>query len=158
WRRAGGGQDNGASARRTHLQVRRASRHLHHARARSHLVRGPEQDRSQLDDNGNPMSVRGGIADILMAVKEGPMLLAYSGGLHHVQIPDHTMVRLFQTVRMRTEIVEIDSYIEEQMAKGGEEQFKRNVREELDRRRDLYCPVSAETVGPPKGTAQTQSA
>ncbi len=111
-----------------------------------------------LDANGNPMSVRGGIADILMAVKEGPMLLAYSGGLHHVQIPDHTMVRLFQTVRMRTEIVEIASYIEEQMAKGGEEQFKRNVREDLDRRRDLYCPVSAETVGPPKGTAQTQSA
>ncbi|HEX9163799.1 MAG TPA: 1-acyl-sn-glycerol-3-phosphate acyltransferase, partial [Thermoanaerobaculia bacterium] len=45
-----------------------------------------------LDANGNPMTVRGGIADILLAVKEGRMLLAYSGGLHHVQIPGHRMV------------------------------------------------------------------
>ena len=40
-----------------------------------------------LDLQGKPMSVRGGIADILNAVKEGRMLLAYSGGLHHVQVP-----------------------------------------------------------------------
>ncbi len=111
-----------------------------------------------LDANGNPMTVRGGIADILLAVKEGRMLLAYSGGLHHVQIPDHTMVRVFVTVRMRTEIVDIASYIAEQMEKGGEEQFKRNVREDLDRRRDLYCPVIGETADPPTGTSQTQSA
>jgi len=26
------------------------------------------------------------------------------------------------------------------MAKGGEEQFKRNVRDDLERRRDVYCP------------------
>jgi len=95
-----------------------------------------------LDSNGNPMTVRGGIADILGAVREGRMLLAYSGGLHHVQIPEHTMVRLFVTVRMRTEIVDIASYIAEHM-RDGEEQFKRNVREDLGRRRDLYCPVEA---------------
>ena len=38
-----------------------------------------------LDVQGNPMTVRGGIADILLAVKEGRMLVGYSGGLHHVQ-------------------------------------------------------------------------
>ena len=95
-----------------------------------------------LDANGNPMTGRGGIADILQAVGHGRMLLAYSGGLHHVQIPDHTMVRVFVTVRMRLENIEIAQYIAEQM-RDGEEQFKRNVREDLDRRRDQYCPTAA---------------
>src|SRR6185436_16235593 len=92
------------------------------------------------DLHGNPMTVRGGIADILLAVKEGRMLIAYSGGLHHVQIPGHTMVRVFEPVRLRLEAVDLAAYIAEQTAKGGDEQFKRNVREDLERRRDLYCP------------------
>lgn len=92
-----------------------------------------------LDLQGNPMTVRGGIADILQAVQSGRMLLAYSGGLHHVQIPGE-MPKAFKTVRMRIENIEIADYIAEQMAKGGEEQFKRSVREDLDRRRDLYAP------------------
>jgi len=91
------------------------------------------------DLHGNPMTVRGGIADILQAVGEGRMLVAYSGGLHHVQIPEHTMVRLFVKVRLNTEIVDIAGYIKEQM-RDGEEQFKRNVRDDLERRRDQYCP------------------
>ncbi|MGZ7031175.1 MAG: hypothetical protein ACXVIJ_04320 [Thermoanaerobaculia bacterium] len=93
-----------------------------------------------LDAKGQPMSVRGGIADILLAVKEGRMLLAYSGGLHHVQIPGHTMVRVFETVRMRIENLNIAEYISTMMAKGGPDEFKRHVREDLDRRRDFYCP------------------
>ena len=40
-----------------------------------------------LDSNGQPMTVRGGIADILETIERGPMLVAYSGGLHHVQAP-----------------------------------------------------------------------
>ncbi len=91
-----------------------------------------------LDLNGNKMTVRGGIADILLAVKEGRMLLAYSGGLHHVQVPGR-VPRIFKTVRMRLEIVDIASYIGEQMA-GGADQFKKNVMRDLDARRDHYCP------------------
>jgi hypothetical protein len=93
-----------------------------------------------LDANGNPMTVRGGIADILLAVREGRMLLAYSGGLHHVQIPGHTMVRVFETVRMRLENLDIADYIATMTAKGGPDEFKKNVREDLERRRDFYCP------------------
>jgi hypothetical protein len=92
-----------------------------------------------LDLNGNPMTVRGGIADILLAVKEGRLLLAYSGGLHHVQVPGH-IPNVFKTVRMRLEVLDIAAYIEEQMAKGGPEQFKKNVMRDLDARRDRYCP------------------
>jgi hypothetical protein len=68
------------------------------------------------------------------------MLLAYSGGLHHVQVPGRAMVRVFEPVRMRLEVVEIADYVAEQLAKGGEEEFKRNVRADLERRRDLHCP------------------
>jgi hypothetical protein len=93
-----------------------------------------------LDSSGNPMSVRGGIADILLAVKEGRMLLAYSGGLHHVQIPGHRMVRLFQTVRMRLENLEIGEYVNEMFARGGVEMFKKTVMKDLDTRRDQYAP------------------
>src|SRR5205085_6171166 len=78
-----------------------------------------------LDANGNPMTVRGGIADLLLAIGHGRMLVAYSGGLHHVQIPGHHTVGIFKTVRMRLENVEIADYDAEQMAKGGAEAFKR---------------------------------
>lgn len=99
-----------------------------------------------LDLQGNPMTVRGGIADILLAVKEGRMLVAYSGGLHHVQVPGH-VPRIFKTVRMRLEIIDIARYIDEQMAKGGPDQFKRNVMRDLDARRDHYCPEEKSDVG-----------
>jgi len=91
-----------------------------------------------LDVNGNPMTVRGGIADILLAVKQGRMLCAYSGGLHHVQVPGH-VPRVFKTVHMRLEDVEIAQYIDAMMSAGGPDQFKKNVMRDLDRRRDTYC-------------------
>src|SRR5437763_15666466 len=109
---------------------------------RSMVIIAPEgrmKRENGLDLHGNPMSVRGGIADILLAIREGRMLLAYSGGLHHVQIPGK-VPRIFKTVRMRIENLEIADYIEEQMAKGGPEQFKRNVMRDLDSRRDAYAP------------------
>ena len=92
-----------------------------------------------LDLHGRPMSVRGGIADILQAVKDGRMLIAYSGGLHHVQIPGK-MPRIFKTVRLRVENVDIAEYIAEITRRGGEEEFKKNVMKDLDGRRDRYAP------------------
>lgn len=92
-----------------------------------------------LDLHGNPMTVRGGVADILLALKSGRMILAYSGGLHHVQIPGH-VPRVFKTVRLRVEVLEIADYIAARMKEGGPEQFKRNVIRDLEARRDHYCP------------------
>lgn len=92
-----------------------------------------------LDLNGKPMTVRGGVADILLAMKEGRMLIAYSGGLHHVQIPGH-IPNVFKTVRLRVEVVDIGHYIRERMAEGGAENFKRNVIRDLEWRRDTHCP------------------
>lgn len=108
-----------------------------------------------LDTNGNPMTVRGGIADVLLAVQSGRMLIAYSGGLHHVQVPGHFTVGVFKTVRLRIENIDIAAYIAEQTARGGEENFKRNLREDLERRRDLNCPVDPDSDSParPRMTA-----
>jgi hypothetical protein len=92
-----------------------------------------------LDLNGKPMTVRGGVADIMQAVKSGRMLLAYSGGLHHVQVPGRAP-RIFKTVRLRIENLDIEAYIAEMTAKGGPEGFKKNVMQDLDRRRDMYAP------------------
>ena len=94
------------------------------------------------------MTVRGGIADILESIGEGRMLLAYSGGLHHVQVPGETNPRLFQTIRMRLELVDIDSYREQMMAVYGPKAFKKAVAEDLERRRDLYSPVTPESDSP----------
>jgi len=102
------------------------------------LPEGRMKRANGLDLNGNPMTARGGIADILLAMKEGRMLIAYSGGLHHVQVPGH-MPRVFKTVRMRLEDFDIAGYIAEMMAVAGPDQFKRSVMSDLDRRRDTYC-------------------
>ena len=91
------------------------------------------------DLHGKPMTVRGGIADILLAVKQGRMLIAYSGGLHHVQVPGR-VPRIFKTIRLRVENVDIAEYIKEMMSRGGEAEFKHNVMKDLDWRRDHYCP------------------
>lgn len=99
-----------------------------------------------LDANGQPLTVRGGISDILEATAEGEMLLAYSGGLHHVQVPGQKIPRLFRTIRVRCEIVDIRSYVAEMKNRG--EDFKRNVREDLDARRDRYAPILPGTSGP----------
>jgi hypothetical protein len=99
-----------------------------------------------LDLQGKPLNVRGGIADILLAMKTGRLLLAYSGGLHHVQVPGH-IPNVFKTVRMRLENIDIAQYIEEMMAVDGPDQFKKSVMRDLDRRRDAYCleePTSPE--------------
>jgi hypothetical protein len=108
---------------------------------RSMVVIAPEgrmKRATGLDVNGNPMTVRGGIADILQAVGHGRMLIAYSGGLHHVQVPGH-IPNVFTKVRLRVENLDIAGYIAEQTAKGGPDQFKRNVMRDLEQRRDMYC-------------------
>ena len=96
-----------------------------------------------LDSQGQPMSVRGGIADILEAVPAGPMLIAYSGGLHHVQAPGERFPRPFRTIRIAIERLDIGEYRSARLAEAGAPAgFKRAVVTDLDRRRDRHCPTS----------------
>jgi hypothetical protein len=50
------------------------------------------------------------------------------------------MVRIFQTVRMRIENVDVAEYIAAMMQAGGAEGFKKGVMKDLDTRRDLHAP------------------
>ena len=107
------------------------------------LPEGRMKRRGGLDSQGQPMTVRGGIADILEAVPEGRMLIAYSGGLHHVQAPGERIPRLFQRVRMLLELIEIADYRRALAARGD---FKEALKADLERRRDHYCAQAASSA------------
>ncbi|WP_319523673.1 hypothetical protein [uncultured Desulfosarcina sp.] len=93
-----------------------------------------------LDKNGRPMTVRGGIADILQSIPAGRMLLTYSAGLHHVQIPgQRRLPRPFKTLRMRLETVDIGEYRDRLMSQYGPDGFKQALIRDLESRRNRYC-------------------
>ncbi|HEY4594968.1 MAG TPA: hypothetical protein VIJ02_01100, partial [Thermoanaerobaculia bacterium] len=71
--------------------------------------------------------------------------IAYSGGLHHVQVPGERFPRLFRPIRMRLEAVDMAAYRTARLEEGGVKGFRRAVVKDLERRRDLYCPIAPET-------------
>lgn len=63
-----------------------------------------------LDKYGRPMSVRGGVADIIETMDEGKMVLCFSGGLHHVQSPGQHFPSLFKTIEMNLVSLDLKDY------------------------------------------------
>ena len=94
-----------------------------------------------LDSNGHPMTVRGGIADILEAIPDGRMIVVYSGGLHHIQAPGEILPRPFRRIHSRIEFVDIRAYREDLKAAVGEAAFKKAVIQDLEQRRNTHCPA-----------------
>jgi hypothetical protein len=92
-----------------------------------------------LDKHGRPMTVRGGIADILEAMGEGRMLVASSGGLHHVQVPGG-WPKVFKTVKATLELLDIGAYRRRLLETFGESGFRDAVKADLERRRDENRP------------------
>ena len=104
-----------------------------------------------LDRHGRLMTSRGGVATIMQTIPSGQLLMAYSGGLHHVQIPGQWFPRLFKTIRMRFELLDIAAYRTEMEAKAVEfGSYKNAVKADLDRRRDLHSPTTPESTRQPK--------
>lgn len=92
-----------------------------------------------LDARGRPMTVRGGVADLLARIPAGRMIIAYSGGLHHVQTPSQKIPKLFKTLCMRVESMDIHQYISRLSKLGGSADFKKAVIRDLEYRRDRHC-------------------
>lgn len=92
-----------------------------------------------LDVEGKPMTVRGGVADIIQKIPLGRMLIAYSGGLHHVQIPTQLIPKLFKTLHMKIENLDIADYRNNILRLCGQKGFKYGVITDLERRRANYC-------------------
>lgn len=92
-----------------------------------------------LDKDGKPMSIRGGIADILQMMETGKMVIVYSGGLHHVQQPGSWKLRLFKTITMRCERLDIAQYIRS-IKEGSQTHFRKAVVTDLEKRMADNCP------------------
>jgi len=103
------------------------------------LPEGQMKRATGLDKNDRPMTVRGGIADILEIVNKGKMVILYSGGLHHVQKPGQWIPKIFREIKMNSEKLDIAQYIEEMRSKGDQD-FKTTVVIDLERRMDKFCP------------------
>lgn len=117
------------------------TRFLKELNAKDTLIFMPEgrmKRANGLDKNGQPMTVKSGIVDVLEIFKTGTMLLCYSEGLHHIQLPGSGFPKLFKTVRGTFELISIESYLE---------RFRDQVDPrsaiiaDLERRRDLYAHV-----------------
>lgn len=92
-----------------------------------------------LDKHGKPMTVKGGISDILTTIDSGKMLIAYSGGLHHVQAPGQTIPKVFKTIRVAFEQVDISEY-KLNVTKAGSEDIKSAIVQDLETRMKLNTP------------------
>ncbi len=106
-----------------------------------------------LDAEGKPMTVRGGIADLIRIIPEGQFVIGYSGGLHHVQVPGQLLPKPFRTLRVAFEVLDLAAYRQEMLEKGGEVGFKLAVVEDLQARRDRNCPRSPAHDEIPAGAA-----
>jgi 1-acyl-sn-glycerol-3-phosphate acyltransferase len=101
--------------------------------------------RTGLDVDGKPMTVRAGIAELVAAVPEGRMLLAYSGGLHHVAAPGDRIPRIFRRVALRLETVDLHT-LRANLGGPADPEFRRRVVEDLTQRRNRYSPVMGPTI------------
>ncbi len=91
-----------------------------------------------LDKFGDPMNVRGGVADIIMSMNQGKMLLCLSGGLHHVQAPGQHLPRLFKTIRMNFALLDIPTYKE--TFPSDPREMKLAIVKDLQHRLQTDCP------------------
>lgn len=92
-----------------------------------------------LDKHGNPMSTRGGVADLMKMLGGGKMVVAYSGGLHHVQAPGDRVPKLFKKIAIRFEKLDLANYMQE-LPVDENLPFKEAVKQDLDRRLVWHKP------------------
>ena len=104
---------------------------------------GRMKRRNGLDLDGKPMTIRSGVADVLEQINEGNMLIAYSGGLHHVQIPGQKLPRIFKTLKLNLEVIDIPEYKSKFNTEGI--QWKRDVVEDFQNRLESNCPQADST-------------
>lgn len=95
------------------------------------------------DKTGQVMTVKPGIAEVLRSIRDGRMILAYSGGLHHVFRPGASRPRFFQSLHVRIESLDIASYIDARMHEPPS--FADAVVRDLTHRRDLHTPIAPGT-------------
>ena len=103
------------------------------------LPEGRMKRSNGLDKFGKPMSVRGGVADVLRKLEQGKILFVYSGGLHHIQSPGERWPKIFKTFHANLEVVDIAHYKQSVHTKEAED-FTRAVIDDMNHRLIHYVP------------------
>ena len=94
-----------------------------------------------LDLEGNKMSVKSGVLDVLAGINNGDMVIAYSGGIHHVQVPGEGLPKLFKRLKMNLEYFNIKEYKNRFSSEIGSEQWRKSVLADLQWRLENNVPV-----------------
>ena len=103
-------------------------------------LEGRMKRRNGLDLAGRKMTAKSGVADIIAELEEGNILVAYSGGLHHVQVPGQKLPRLFKKLKLNLEILDVEEYKSRFNTEGI--QWKRDLTADFQRRLETNCPVA----------------
>lgn len=107
------------------------------------IVIAPEgrmKRKSGLDLEGNKMTVRGGVAEVLAGLDNGQVVFAYSGGLHHVQVPDEGLPKLFKTLYMDIDVMEMHDYKSQFTGQPGSKEWNKQVLADLQHRLETKPP------------------
>lgn len=104
------------------------------------LPEGRMKRANGLDLYGNKMTVKSGIADVLRMLNEGKMLLAYSGGLHHIHIPGEKGVHLFKTIHLNAEVFDINEYKKMFCKPEASDEWREKVVADLQHRLETKLP------------------
>ncbi|MFN8321904.1 MAG: 1-acyl-sn-glycerol-3-phosphate acyltransferase [Chitinophagales bacterium] len=105
------------------------------------IPEGRMKRKNGLDLNGQKMTIKTGITDVLTGLNEGQMILAYSGGLHHVHVPGEKSYRFFKTLKMNLETFSIDEYKKNFGEPVGTEAWRKKVVDDLQHRLETKVPV-----------------
>jgi len=103
------------------------------------LPEGRMKRATGLDIDGRPMTVKGGVADILEATPTGRMLYAYSAGLHHIQVPGQKLPKPFRRLELTVETLDIPEYRAEIEANRNGQSFKQTMKNDMERRKALWA-------------------
>jgi len=103
------------------------------------LPEGRMKRRTGLDKHGNPMTVRGGVADILQKKQSGTIMFVYSGGLHHIQAPGDKLPGVFKRIKANLEIVSIEDYKRSVESLEGKD-FRDRVVKDMQNRLETLVP------------------
>jgi hypothetical protein len=101
---------------------------------------GRMKRKTGLDLEGKKMTVRAGVIDVLNSVNKGQMLFAYSGGLHHVQVPGEGFPRIFKTLKIDVEAFEISEYKTSFNEEPGSRPWRKLVLDDLQHRLETKPP------------------
>jgi len=112
--------------------------HVDNEKVNAILPEGRMKRRGGLDKTGQPMSIRGGVVDILQRLDKGEILFVYSGGLHHIQAPGDKFPRLFKTIKVNLELIDLPTY--KQQFSSDSVEFKKQVLTDISQRLSTYIP------------------